>query len=66
MNEIATSNTVTIDGIDYLIDNLSKSARLQVESILFTDERVSQLRNELAVSNTARSGYLKLLKIGLA
>lgn len=59
-------NTITIDNIDYAIDDLSVLGKSQLESIRFSDERISQLKNELAISNTARAGYLKVLNAGLA
>lgn len=63
MNKISGQNTVNIEGVDYLIDNLSKNAKLQIDNILFSDDKINQLQNELAISNTARAGYLKMLKM---
>lgn len=63
MNKVSGQNTVHIEGVDYLIDNLSEGAKLQIDNIIFSDEKIRQLQNELAISNTARAGYLKMLKI---
>ena len=63
MNENAK---LTIDGVEYAFNNLSDSAVSELSNVKFVDERISQLRDELAISNTARAGYLKTLKAELA
>jgi hypothetical protein len=65
MDELATNNSVKIDGVDYIIDGLSEYAKSQIENIRFSDEQILQLQNELAISNTARAGYLRILNSGL-
>ena len=55
------NNNQTIEDLVKNSKHLSDAAKLQIENIRFTDEQIAQLRNELAVSNTARSGYLKVL-----
>lgn len=57
---------ITIDGVDYAIENMSASAKSQIANIQFSDEQILQLQNEWAISNTARSGYLSALKSELA
>ena len=53
---------ITIDGSEYDLNNLSESAKAQVNNIQFVDARIQQLNNELAVSDTARIGYSNALK----
>ncbi len=62
MNAKTINKTITFDGSDYAIDKLSKEAKSQIANIQFSDKQLLQLENELAVSNTARNGYLKALK----
>ena len=56
---------VTIDNIEYDLNNLSENAKVQLSNIRFVDLQLQQLNNELAVADTARIGYTKALKIEL-
>jgi hypothetical protein len=53
---------ITIDGVDYLLDDLSDNAKAQIVNIQFIDAQLQQLNNEWAVSDTARIGYTNALK----
>ena len=57
---------ITIDDVEYSLDELSDNAKAQLESIRFVDAQLQQLNNELAVSDTARIGYTNALKGELA
>ena len=57
--------TITIDGVDYVINDLSDNAKAQLANIQFVDTQIQQLNNELAVADTARIGYTNALKSGL-
>jgi hypothetical protein len=59
---MSDDQTITIDGKTYKLADLSEQARAQLANIRFCDERMQQLRNELAVSDTARMGYSRALK----
>ena len=59
---VKESNSVNVDGVDYSLDNLSDYAKSQIASIQFSDRQMLELRNELAISTTARAGYLKALR----
>ena len=61
MNSVPEKRTVTVDGVDYTFENLSDVAKSQIINIQFSDEQISQLQNELAISNTARNGYMRAL-----
>jgi hypothetical protein len=66
MNDITENPKITIDGVDYARDDLSDAANSQITSIQFTDGQILQLQNELAISTTARTGYLRALKAELS
>jgi hypothetical protein len=62
MAEDNNEQSVTIDGEEYKLDDLSENAKAQILNIQFVDAQVQQLNNELAVADTARIGYTKALK----
>ena len=53
---------VSIDGIEYILDDLSDNAKAQLMNIQFVDAQIQQLNNEWAVADTARIGYTRALK----
>lgn len=57
---------VNVDGTEYLLDDLSENAKVQVNNIQFVDAQLQHLQSELAVSDTARIGYANALKLELA
>ena len=57
-----TAKKVTIDDVEYKLDELSDNAKAQLGNIQFVDAQLQQLNNELAVSDTARIGYTNALK----
>ena len=63
MSKKKKEEKITIDGVDYLLADLSDNAKMQLKSIQFVDEKIQQLNNELAVSDTARMGYTNALKV---
>ena len=66
MAEDEISNKITIDDVEYNLDELSDDAKAQLMNIQFVDAQLQQLNNELAVSDTARIGYTNALKGELA
>ena len=54
--------TITIDGVDYDLKDLSENALAQIKNIQFVEAQIQQLNNEWAVSDTARIGYANALK----
>lgn len=56
---------VTIDDVEYNLDELSDNAKTQLANIQFVDAQLQQLNNEWAVSDTARIGYTNALKAEL-
>ena len=66
MAKKSKKQTVTIDDVDYDLNDLSENAKAQLANLQFVDTQLMQLNNELAVSDTARIGYLAALKNELA
>ena len=62
MAEDEISKKITIDDVEYNLDDLSDDAKAQLMNIQFVDAQLQQLNNELAVSDTARIGYTNALK----
>ena len=56
------SGTVSIDGKDYVLDELSDQAKEQIASLQFVEQQIQQLQNEWAISDTARIGYSNAIK----
>ena len=65
MAEDISEKTITIDGVDYQLENLSENAKAQLTNIQFVDAQLQQLSNEWAVADTARIGYTNALKAEL-
>ena len=66
MAEDINTKKITIDEVEYNIDELSDDAKAQLANIQFVDAQLQQLNNEWAVSDTARIGYTNALKAELA
>jgi hypothetical protein len=56
---------ITIDGNHYNFGDLSAAAKDQLRNIQFVEAQLLQLRNELAISDTARLAYTRALKVEL-
>ena len=56
------SGTVSIDGKDYVLDELSNEAKEQIASLQFVEQQIQQLQNEWEISDTARIGYSNAIK----
>jgi len=62
MAEQRKEQTVTIDGKEYALDQLSEEARNQVVNLRVTDQEISRLKQQLAIAQTARTAYANALK----
>ena len=49
------------DDVEYDTDDLSTDQRAQLESLIFTEQQLKRLSMEVALTQTARNGYLKAL-----
>ena len=66
MAEDENEKKITIDDVEYKLDELSENAKAQILNVQFVDTQLQQLNNELAVSDTARIGYTNALKAELS
>ena len=66
MENKSNDRTITIDDVEYKLDELSDNAKVQLQNIQFVDAKLQELNNEWAVSDTARIGYTNALKAELA
>jgi hypothetical protein len=53
---------VTIDQQEYEIDDLSQETRSALEMLILTDQRVRELQRDLAIVQTARMAYAKVVQ----
>jgi hypothetical protein len=54
--------TITIDGVDYALADLSDNARAQLNNLRVTDQEIARLEQRLAIFQTARATYANALK----
>ena len=53
--------TITIDGIEYVIDNLSEDHRNVINHILVADQEIARLQTVIAILTTGRQAYINQL-----
>jgi hypothetical protein len=53
---------ITIDNKEYEIDDLSKEAKVQLDSIILCDRKLAELQSEAAIIQTARNAYVAVLQ----
>ena len=56
------SQVVTIDGVEYDLEQLAENAKAQLTSLQITDQKIAQLQTDLAIMQTARNTYAQALK----
>lgn len=57
----AQQQTITIDGTEYTLADLSENARNQVTNLRVTDQEIARLQQQLAIYQTARTAYARAL-----
>ena len=57
---------ITVDGIEYNTEDLSDNGKAQLASLQFLEVLMTKLKNEIAVYNTAKNGYIAALKAELS
>ena len=55
-------STITIDDIAYAEDALSNEAKTELGSMQVCDQRIAALQTDLAIAQTARNAYARVLK----
>ena len=53
--------TLTLNGKDYDVNQLSEAARAQVTNIQVVDAEISRLQQQLVIAQTARNAYVAAL-----
>jgi len=56
---------IVIDNKEYFIDELNDNAKVQVQNILYVNNRLKDLQSQIAVLNAAKEYYTLLLKNSL-
>lgn len=54
--------TISIDNIEYELNDLSDEAKAQIGSIQVVDQKIADLNTQLAIMNTARNAYAQALQ----
>lgn len=54
--------TLKVDDKEYLIDDLSDRAKQTLQALRFTETEIQRLKNLQSMAQTARVGYLQVLK----
>jgi len=57
-----TEPKLNIDGVEYLVKDLSDEAKAQIQSLQFVEAEISRLKALVAVASTARLAYQNALK----
>ena len=56
-------NNITIDGVEYSLENLSDEAQNQLNNIRFVDDQILQKNNEIQIALTSKLAYTRALKL---
>lgn len=56
-----TEGKVTIDGKEYVAEDLSEKAKQDLLSLQLVDQKIAQAQQDLAILQTARNAYAKSL-----
>ncbi len=53
---------VTIDGKEYDTDALSEDARNNMQNVQYCEQKLAELKREMAIAQTARNAYARALQ----
>lgn len=59
---MADAQTITIDGKDYALEDLSEAAKGQLTNLRVVDQEIARLQQQQAIAQTARNAYANALK----
>ncbi|CCE22662.1 MULTISPECIES: DUF6447 family protein [Methylotuvimicrobium] len=62
----ANKQIVTINGIEYDLNDLSENAKNQINNLRVTDAEIQRLNTLLGIAQTARAAYARVLNDELA
>ena len=54
--------TITIDGTEYIIDQLSEDHRNVINHMQIADQEIARLQNTIAILKTGRQAYINQLR----
>ena len=60
-----TNQKITIDGVEYALNDLSNDAKNQLMNLRVTDQEIARLQTQLAIAQTARTAYAHALSAAL-
>jgi len=58
---MADQRTVTVNGKEYAVDDLSDNAKAQLTNIRVVDQEIARLETLIAIAKTARAAYAQVL-----
>lgn len=61
-----TNNAITIDGVEYMFDNLSDKAKVLVQHVADLDRKVASARFNVDQLQVGRDAFFGMLKAELA
>ena len=53
---------ITIDGKEYDTDTLSDDVKNNIQNVQYCEQKMAELKRELALAQTARNAYAQALK----
>ncbi len=56
------ANTISIDGVQYNLNDLSDVAKAQITNLRVTEQEIARLQMQLAITQTAKVAYARALK----
>jgi hypothetical protein len=56
---------ITIDGVDYALEDLSENAKAQIASLQYVERKLREMQAEVAALQTAKNAYAYVLKSDL-
>lgn len=65
MTEMTDKPKITIDGTDYVVEDLPKDALDQLASINIVDRKIVDLQQDIGILQTARNAYAAALATAL-
>ncbi len=62
---MADEQTITIDGKEYALEDLSEAAKGQLTNLRLVDQEIARLQQQQAIAQTARNAYAQALQAEL-
>ena len=56
---------ITVDGVQYALNDLSAEAKKQLMNLRVTDQEIARLQAQQAIAQTARAAYASALRAAL-